>query len=296
MGYVIATVVSLWYTLQHCVQLMVRGNEMKPVSYIMEHEAEAVRLDMKTDSRNLTSQARWAGIRPGMRVADIGCGSGKTTAYLHRLIQPGGEIVGVDASASRIAHATEHYGADGIEFVCRDIHEPLDDLGEFDFIWVRFVLEYHSSNSRAIVANLTRLLRPGGILCLIDLDNNCLNHFGLTARLENTVCGIISTLEKNFDFDPYAGRKLYSYLYDLGYGEIAVDAAAHHLIYGELDEVDAYNWGKKVEIAAKKSGYLFDEYAGGYVEFVEEFRSFFADPQRFTYTPIILCRGIKPSA
>jgi SAM-dependent methyltransferase len=231
-----------------------------------------------------------------MRVADIGCGSGKTTAYLHRLIQPGGAIVGVDASASRIGHATENYGSDGIEFVCRDMCEPMDDLGGFDFIWVRFVLEYHSSKSRAIVANLTRLLKPGGILCLIDLDNNCLNHFGLNAKLENTVCGIISTLEKDFDFDPYAGRKLYSYLYDLGYREIAVDAAVHHLIYGELDEVDAYNWGKKVEVAAKKSGYLFDEYTGGYDEFVAEFRSFFADPQRFTYTPIILCRGIKPSA
>lgn len=269
---------------------------MNPSGYIMEHETEALRLDLKTDSQSVTSQATWAGIRPGMRVADIGCGSGKTTAYLHSLIQPGGEIVGVDASASRINHAIEQYGTQGIEFVCRDMYDQLDDLGCFDFIWVRFVLEYHSSKSRDIVASLTRLLKPGGILCLIDLDNNCLSHFGLTARLENTVCGIINTLEKDFDFDPYAGRKLYSYLYDLDYREIAVDAAAHHLIYGELDEVDAYNWGKKVEVAAKKSGYQFDEYAGGYDEFVEEFKNFFADPQRFTYTPIILCRGVKPLA
>ena len=269
---------------------------MELASYIMEHEAEAARLDMKTDSQRVFQQARWAGIRPGMRVADIGCGSGKTTSYLHSLIQPGGRIVGVDASRSRISHATEHYAADGIEFVCRDMYEPLDDLGQFDFIWVRFVLEYHASKSGDIVSNLTRLLRPGGILCLIDLDNNCLGHFGLDARLESAVCNIISTLEKDFDFDPYAGRKLYSYLYDLGYRDIAVEAAAHHLIYGELEEVDAYNWGKKVEVAAKRSGYLFDEYAGGYEEFAEEFMNFFADPKRFTYTPVISCRGVKPSS
>ena len=262
----------------------------------MEHPEEAARLDMKTDRSSVSRQAQWAGIRPGMRVADIGCGSGKTTAYLHRLIQPCGEVIGVDASASRISHAIEHYGADGVEFACRDMYEPLDDLGEFDFIWVRFVLEYHSLRSRDIVTNLTRMLKPEGILCLIDLDNNCLSHFGLSDKLESTVCGIINTLEKDFDFDPYAGRKLYSYLYDLGYQDIAVDAAAHHLIYGELDEIDAYNWEKKVEIAAKKSGYRFDEYAGGFDEFVEEFRSFFADPQRFTYTPIISCRGRKPQS
>jgi SAM-dependent methyltransferase len=267
---------------------------MNRTSYLMEHEDEIVRLNMKTDRQRLTQQAQWAGIQPGMRVADIGCGSGKTTSYLHNLIQPGGKIVGVDASRSRISHAVEFYSGNGIEYVCRDMCEPLDDLGEFDFIWVRFVLEYHSSKSRDIVSNLTRLLKPGGILCLIDLDNNCLNHFGLNARLEKTVCSVIKILEKDFDFDPYAGRKLYSYLYELGYREIEVDAAAHHLIYGALDEVDAYNFGKKAEIAAKTSGYLFDEYPGGYNEFVEEFRSFFADPKRFTYTPIILCRGIKP--
>lgn len=269
---------------------------MKQSSYIMEHEAEAIRLDLKTDRQRVINQAQWAGIRPGMRVADIGCGSGKTTSFLHRILQPGGEIVGVDASASRIGHATEHYSANGIEFVCRDMYEPLDDLGEFDFIWVRFVLEYHNSKSRDIVSNLTRLLRPEGILCLIDLDNNCLSHFDLDTRLEKTICGIINSLENEFDFDPYAGRKLYSYLYELNYRKITVDAAAHHLIYGELDEVDAYNWGKKVEIAAKTSGYLFAEYAGGYDEFAEEFRSFFANPKRFTYTPIISCRGIKPLA
>jgi SAM-dependent methyltransferase len=267
---------------------------MNQSSYIMEHKEEIIRLDLKTDSQRLSQQARWAGIRPGMRVADIGCGSGITTSYLHSLIQPGGQIVGVDASASRISYATDNYGGNGIEFVCRDINEPLDDLGTFDFIWVRFVLEYHSSKSRDIVSNLTRLLNPEGILCLIDLDNNCLGHFGFDAKIENTVSRIMNILEKDLDFDPFVGKKLYSFLYDLGYREIAVDVDAHHLIYGELGEVDAYNWGKKVEIAAKKSGYRFDEYVGGYDEFVRECNNFFADPRRFIYTPIISCRGVKP--
>lgn len=261
----------------------------------MEHDEEAIRLDLKTDSINISRQALWAGLQPGMRVADIGCGSGKTTSYLHELIQPGGEIIGVDASASRINHAIEQYGTNGIEFVCRDFYAPLDDLGKFDFVWVRFVLEYHRSNSSNIVKNLTSLLKPEGILCLIDLDYNCLSHFGLSDKLENSISGVMGALEKDHDFDPYMGRKLYAYLYDLGYRDITVDVAMHHLIYGELNEVDAYNWTKKLEIAAKNSGYLFHEYARGYDEFVEEFHSFFTNSRRFTYTPIISCRGCKPS-
>lgn len=267
---------------------------MQQASYIMEHEGEAVRLDLKTDSAAVTKQAHWAGLQQGMRVADIGCGSGKTTRCLYELVQPGGTAVGIDASEARIDHALKTHGCKGIDFLCRDMYAPLDDLGTFDFIWVRFVLEYHRCRSADIVKNLARLLNPGGILCLIDLDYNCLSHFGLSSRLEKAINGIMGTLEKELDFDPYAGRKLYSYMYDIGFTEIDVAVTPHHLIYGELNEIDAYNWTKKVEVAARTSGYSFAEYPEGYEEFFEEFKRFFADPRRFTYTPIISCRGRKP--
>ena len=267
---------------------------MHQTPYIMEHEGEAFRLDLKTDGMSVNRQALWAGLQTGMRVADVGCGSGKTTQYLHQLIQPNGSVLGVDSSATRIRHAVEHVKGTGIDFVCKDLYEPLSDLGKFDFIWVRFVLEYNRSRSSEMVENLALALKPGGILCLVDLDYNCLSHFGLSPRLEKTINGIMETLEQDFDFDPYAGRKLYSYLYDIGFHDIEVDMTPHHLIYGKLNDIDAYNWTKKVEVAAKTSGYEFDEYPGGYEEFYKEFKKFFADPRRFTYTPIISCRGRKP--
>ena len=261
--------------------------------YLMEHDEEARRLDLKTDRAAVNRQALWAGLKPGMRVADIGCGSGKTTSYLLDLVKPSGSVVGVDASESRVQHARTQYRGDGIEFVCRDISLPLSDLGCFDFIWVRFLLEYHRSRAVGIVRNLAQLLNPGGILCLIDLDYNCLSHYGLSPRLENTINGLMALMERDFDFDPYVGRKLYSFLYDNGFENIAVDLAPHHLIYGELNEVDAYNWAQKIEVAAKRSGFPFTEYSGGYDEFLHEFKTFFADPRRFTYTPLIMCRGTR---
>jgi SAM-dependent methyltransferase len=267
---------------------------MYQTHYIMEHDEEVKRLDLKTDRLSVEKQALWAGLRPGMRVADIGCGSGKTTQFLQGLLQPGGEVVGVDVSASRISHAQTHYSGSGISFVCRDFQLPLQDLGTFDFIWVRFVLEYHRSRSREIVANLAQILKPGGILFLADLDHNCLNHFGLSARLKTALNGIMQSLETYHDFDPYAGRKLYSYLYDLGLEDIAMELDHHHLIYGKLSSIDDYNWTRKLEVAAQQSGYRFTGYPGGYGGFLEEFRSFFTDPRRFTYTPIICCRGKKP--
>lgn len=260
----------------------------------MESDEEALRLDLKTDEKAVERQAIWAGIRPGMRVADFGCGPGKTTYILNKLIQPGGMAVGVDASEERISYALEHYKTEGIEFRCNDISKPLDELGMFDFIWVRFVLEYYRSDSFEIVENISKILKPGGILCLIDLDYNCLSHFGLSLKLERTVSGIMKQLEEKADFDPYVGRKLYSYLYDLGFQDIAVDVTAHHIIFGELKDIDAFNWIKKVEVAPKKIGFQFEEYEGGYEEFQQEFEGFFRNPRRFTYTPLISCRGRKP--
>lgn len=262
--------------------------------YIMESDEESLRLDLKTDEKAVQKQAVWAGIKPGMRVADLGCGPGKTTFCLQKLVQPDGEVTGVDYSEKRLAYAMKHYKGAGIEFICRNISMPLDDLGKFDLLWVRFVLEYNRSKSFDIVKNISGILKPGGILCLIDLDHNCLRHFGHSKTLERTICGIMSILEKDADFDPYAGIKLYSYLYDLGYQDIDVDISPHHMIFGRLKEKDAYNWTMKIKVAAKNSGYGFEEYGGDYKKFFKEFESFFADPRRFTYTPLISCMGRKP--
>src|SRR3989304_8906760 len=241
---------------------------MQKSKYLMESDEEALRLDIKTDIRAVERQALWAGIKPGMRIADLGCGSGKTTSVLKKLVQPGGSAVGVDFAAERIEFARSHYNGSEIEFKCMDVREPLDSLGRFDFVWIRFVLEYYHLDSIKIIQNISNILKPGGILCLVDLDHNCLSHFGISPRLERTIFAVIKYLEENADFDPYAGRKLYSFLYDLDYQDINVDVTAHHLIFGELNDIDAYNWTKKFEVISKKVNFDYEEYEGGYEEFL----------------------------
>ena len=72
--------------------------------YLMESDEETLRLDLKTDGKIVETQALWAGIKPGMRVADLGYGSGKTSFYLHKLVQPNGTVVGVDIARDRIEY------------------------------------------------------------------------------------------------------------------------------------------------------------------------------------------------
>lgn len=267
---------------------------MYNLEYLMESEDELVRLEAKTVPAIVEKQALWAGIKPGMRIADLGCGPGVTTSILHRLVQPEGFAVGVDFSEDRVRHAIHNYETEGIEFVSRNIGQSLDGLGNFDMVWMRFVLEYFRSSAYEIVQNASRILRAGGILCLIDLDLNCLNHFGLSERLERAIAKCARMLQESFDFDPFIGRKLYSFLYDLGYQDVVVDVSSHHTIYGPLGAIDAFNWRKKMEIVSEKVHSVFDEYAGGREEFIDEFTRFFSDPRRFSYTPLISVRGCKP--
>ena len=264
-------------------------------SYLMENLEEILRLEIKTDPEAVRKQARWCGLKPGLRVLDAGCGPGKVTSILYEMIQPGGTILGVDYSETRIKHAEKHYGkGSDIAFQIHDLREPLDGMGSFDLIWIRFVLEFNRTESFDIVKNLTAVLRPGGCLCLLDLDHNCLNHYKLPQDLEDIVFRLMRKLENEYNLDPYSGRKLYSFLYDLGYEKIGMELMAHHLIYGVMKQEDVFNWMKKGEVSSLKTRDLFQDYPGGHDAFVAAFTEFLHDPRRFIYTPLILCKGIKP--
>ena len=123
--------------------------------YIMESQDESLRLELKVDPEILIEKASWAGIKPGMRVADLGCGPGKTTYHLNKLVQPNGSVVGVDISEHRIEYALSKYQDVGLEFCLGDIRKSMDHIGSFDFIWLRFVLEHFRKNSFEIVKNIT---------------------------------------------------------------------------------------------------------------------------------------------
>jgi ubiquinone/menaquinone biosynthesis C-methylase UbiE len=268
------------------------------MNYLMENSEEAIRLEIKTDTEAVRKQAEWCGIKPGMRVLDVGCGPGITTSILYKMIQPGGSIIGIDSSEDRIEYAKKYYGGKaGIYFHHCDLRTPLDDLGEFDLLWVRFVLEYFRTEGSDIVRHLKELVRTGGYLCLLDLDYNCLSHYEINAEMENVIRNLMKILDDIYNFDTFAGRKLYSYLYDNEFENIEVDVMANSLIYGNINDVAMFNWVKKAEmIASLELHDLFSDYSGGYDKFLSDFKEFLLDPRRFYYSPLILCKGMKPAS
>ena len=268
---------------------------MSDQPYFPESADELSRLVNKTDTAAVVEQARWAGLSPGMRVLDVGCGPGLTTAALAEAAAPGGLAVGIDRSPERVAHARGNHASANTDFHCRNFFDSQDDLGQFDFVWMRFIAEYFLGESEQLIRHVAKAVRPGGILCLADLDHNCMNHYGHSARLEKTFRKIAECQMTNNNFDPYAGRKLPTRLHDLGFADIRVEVRTHHLVYGELSEFNRRNWWQKIDIAARRSGWTFEDYADGFTGFAREFTEYFENPRRFAYTPIIIARGVKPA-
>jgi SAM-dependent methyltransferase len=109
----------------------------------------------------------YAGIRPGDRVADLGCGAG--AAFIHAAIAagPGGTVTGIDASAAMLARAGQAASARGLRvtLTAGDVQDPPLPPGSVDVITASSVLQFLDWPRRAVRAWL-ELLAPGGRLAI----------------------------------------------------------------------------------------------------------------------------------
>jgi SAM-dependent methyltransferase len=112
-----------------------------------------------------------AGLRRGMRVADLGCGVGMVTALLADLVGPEGYVIGIDASAAQLAQARKRPGGSGarVSFVEASATNTGLPPGAFDLVYCRFLLIHLPEPHRAL-REMHALLRPGGILVCEDGD------------------------------------------------------------------------------------------------------------------------------
>jgi SAM-dependent methyltransferase len=116
-----------------------------------------------------------AGIRPGMRVLDVGCGSGDVAMLAAEVVGEHGQVVGVDRAALAVARARERaakFQVKNVQFVQGD-PAKMDFEEPFDAVVGRLVLMYYPDPIVA-VARLARHVQTGGILVFQELDEeNC---------------------------------------------------------------------------------------------------------------------------
>lgn len=109
------------------------------------------------------------GLRPGDRVLDVGCGTGRSLDYLQQAVGPTGRVYGIDISAGMLAKAQKSCDANGwgnVELMQCDAAAftapaPLNG--------VLFSLSYNTMpDHRAVLRRAWDQLMPGGRLVIMD--------------------------------------------------------------------------------------------------------------------------------
>jgi SAM-dependent methyltransferase len=136
-------------------------------------EHELARLDLQGRALAPATRAIFAaaGIRPGMRVLDLGCGAGDVAFVAADLVGRDGRVVGVDRSPQAVARARFRAGQRGlpqVQFVDGDIHDPAPG-GPFDAVIGRLVLMY-VADPAAVLRQQATVLRSGGLVAPIEFD------------------------------------------------------------------------------------------------------------------------------
>ncbi|WP_158807023.1 class I SAM-dependent methyltransferase [Beijerinckia sp. L45] len=117
---------------------------------------------------------RSAGIEPGMRILDVGCGAGDVAMLAADLVGPTGSVVGIDRAADGLALAKRRtqYNYPNIAFQ----QAGLDDYaghGDFDMVICRYVL-IHQADPVGFLRAAARLTRSGGIVAVHEISTRYL--------------------------------------------------------------------------------------------------------------------------
>lgn len=249
---------------------------MNTSSYVLGHaDAEVRRLLLQGRLYNdYTEHAlRLAGLRPGMRVLDIGSGPGDVSFVAARLVGPTGSVLGADAAPEMVelarARAAEQ-GYSTIDFMQAAIDAiTLDE--PVDAVIGRLIL-MHLPDPAATLRRLRSLVRPGGVIAFAEIDITRARSIPELPLFTQVISGIVRAFEA-MGLSARFGSTLHTVFADAGLGppRLAIGAPIGTAADGDILAYGAEVW-RLVSPIAEQGGYGLDD-LGDIGEFMPRFRT-----------------------
>ena len=191
----------------------------------------------------------------GLSLLDVGCGPGTITLEFADHVAPG-RVVGLDASAEVIAKAAE-FERPNLSFMVGDAYAlPFDD-DTFDIAHAHQTLQ-HVADPVAVLREMRRVVKPGGIVAARDVDYAGTIWFpelpGLDAWL-----ALYEQVHRSNGGEPDAGRRLKAWALEAGFAEVTTTAS----IWNFSDDTDREWWGSMWEARVLQSAFASDALGKG---------------------------------
>lgn len=129
-----------------------------------------------------------AGLAPGERVLDVGCGTGSLALAAKRRVGASGSVCGIDASEPMLVRASRKARRQSLQVEFRMAAAealPFPDSG-FDVVFSTLMLHHLPRPIRRRCADeMARVLKPGGRVLVSDFQTPSHGHGGWLARLRH---------------------------------------------------------------------------------------------------------------
>lgn len=154
----------------------------------------------------------------GLEVLDAGCGPGTITQGIAEHVLPG-RVTAIDRDPAQVAHATrlaEGREQTNVRFTTASVYDlPFADAS-FDLAFSHALFE-HLSDPRGALAELRRVLRPGGMVALCSPDWDAFEMRAATPEAGEALSAY-RDLQEECGGDLRAGGRLADWLHESGFG------------------------------------------------------------------------------
>ncbi|HWO93804.1 MAG TPA: methyltransferase domain-containing protein [Dehalococcoidia bacterium] len=207
----------------------------------------------------------------GMSVADYGCGPGWVAIEMARRVGPSGRVYGCDLNQTFLSVAAQHGEEAGVADVVEwrhvaDDRVPLPDRS-VDRVFCKNVLEYVPSIDSTL-AEFRRVLKPGGLMRLVDSDWDMIVIEPLGAQRTDE----LMRYARHAYNDAQAGRHLYGAARRVGFDEVQVRVTVNadtqgnirvvlsnilgYAVAGGLAEAEAQRMAAEIDAAIERREFM----------------------------------------
>lgn len=185
------------------------------------------------------------GLKPGMRVLDVGCGIGNLSRWMAEIVGPTGSVTGVDNDEKQIVLASQRAKKNQIancHFEQADASDLTKYQDQYDLVYCRWVL-IHVKDAKQVTEQMANAVKTGGLLAsetgdmftsryypsfanfdlIVDKLNVLLPKTGANVHIAQDIFTICQALN-NFDFNA-------RYSQDVLYNPDTVNTYTHHFTH-----------------------------------------------------------------